>query len=203
MSKLTGIEVPIEWENLYGNRANFVNVFLLIAFSFVVAGWKSGLLSLIIAFCVEYVYKKTGQKRYKKIEREFRGYVLSGLYPCLVYAINDAALGHKWSIVVDDKLSRVYSEINADKSSLSFRPVIIFLSDEQKERLEKGHFTSPSKLQDFYAKNIAVLHSYGLTKENLIAIVEALQWRKDLKDEEEIEQEKDLALQNLFKRDKK
>ncbi len=195
--------VPQEWENGYGNRANFVNIFLLILLSFVLSGWQGVLIALCIAFSIDFVYMKIGQKKYTTIEKEFKSYLLSGCKPYLVYLVSDGLLGATYSIVADDKLSTVYAETNAVLSGWSFWPTIIFLSEENKIKLTSKRFTTPDKIRDFYVKNIAVLRSYNPTQENLAAISEVLQWQKYLKDEEEIEHEKDLVLQNLFKRDKK
>lgn len=180
--------VPQEWENRYGNRANFVNIFLLILLSFVLSGWQGGLIALCMAFSIEFVYMKIGQKKYTTIEKEFKSYLLSGCKPYLVYLVSDGLLGATYSIVADDKLSTVYAEANAYLSGWSFWPTIVFLSDKHKAKLTGKRFTSTAKIQDFYIKNIAVLRSYNPTKENLAAIAEVLKWQKDM--QEEIEQEK-------------
>ena len=192
--------VPQEWENRYGNRANFVNIFLLILLSFVLSGWQGGLIALCIAFSIEFVYMKIGQKKYTTIEKEFKSYLLSGCKPYLVYLVSDGLLGATYSIVADDKLSTVFAEVNADLSGSSFWPTIIFLSEENKIKLTSKRFTNPDKIRDFYVKNIAVLRSYNPTQENLAAISEVLQWQKDIEGEEETKQEKERVYKSLSKR---
>lgn len=178
--------MPAEWEYTAGVKTTAINMYVLAIVIFIIAGWKIGLGTVCFMFSIDYIGILINRYKYNQTEKEFKNYVMSGLTPCLLYTKSTDPLGTMHTLVVDDKLSIIFANINAEW--LAFQPVIVFLSDKSRTEFVKKYFDTPTKAQTFYKENIAQLPSCKPTDKNLAVIKEVLQYQQSMKDDEYIDE---------------
>lgn len=170
--------MPVEWYDAAGIKTTAINMYLVILMLFVVAGWKIGVFAFCSIVIIDYIGILINRYNYMKKEQEFKNYVMSGLTPCLLYTKATDPVGSMYKIIVDDKLSVAFADIDADP--LAFQPVIVFLSKKSQSEFSKKRFDTPIKAQKFYKEEIANLPSCMPTNKNLAAVKEVLQSKQSL-----------------------
>lgn len=105
--------MPPEWEFASGVKTTAINTYILTILLIITAGWGIGFGIFCCMLLIDYIGILINRYRYAKIENEFKNYIMSGLTPCLVYAKSDP-LGIMYTLVVDDKLSTVFADLDAE-----------------------------------------------------------------------------------------